>query len=245
VTIRQTAARRAAFIAPLLLAVASWAALWLPAPAWAATETRTVPEFQAITLQAGLELTVRQGPQQPLTLTAEDRVLALLEAVVETSSSGPTLVLRYKRGSSVYTPYKVRATVVVPRLSAINVAGSGDVRLEAFNTPALKLSIAGSGDIVAQGLTAEELQVSVAGSGDVRGSGSARRLLVSVAGSGDVGLAGLRADDVVVSIAGSGDVAVQAQSTLDVSIVGSGDVQYTGAATVKQTIRGSGSIKQR
>lgn len=244
-TTRPSAARRAAFITPLLLAVTSWVALWLPASAQAATETRNLPEFQAITLSAGLDVMVRQGAQQSLTLTAEPSVLELLETVVEAGGSGPTLVLRYKRGSNVYTPYKVRATVVMPRLSSVKVAGSGDVKLEAFNTPTLKLSIAGAGDILAQGLTAEDLQVSVAGSGDVRGSGSTRRLKVSVAGSGDVRLSDLRAEDVVVSIAGSGDVAVQAQTTLEVSIVGSGDVQYTGAAKVKQTVRGSGSVKQR
>lgn len=242
---RPATLRRVAFITPLLLAVAGWASLWLPAPALAATETRGVPEFQAITVAADVEVTVQQGSQQSLTLTAEDSVLALLEAVVETGTGAPTLVLRYKRGANVYTPYKVRATVVVPRLSAVKVASSADVRLEAFNTPSLKLSVVGSGDIRAHGLTAEELQVSVAGSGDVHGSGSVRRLKVSVAGSGDVRLAELRADDVVVGIAGSGDVVVQAQATLDVSIVGSGDVQYSGAAKVKQSVRGSGTIRQR
>ncbi len=242
---RPATLRRAAFITPLLLAVAGWASLLLPAPALAATETRGVPEFQAITVAADVEVTVQQGGQQSLTLTAEDSVLALLETVVETGSGAPTLVLRYRRGANVYTPYKVRATVVVPRLSAVKVASSADLRLEAFNTPSLKLSVAGSGDIRAQGLTAEELQVSVAGSGDVHGSGSVKRLKVSVAGNGDVRLAELRADDVVVGIAGSGDVVVQAQTTLDVSIVGSGDVQYSGAAKVKQSVRGSGSIRQR
>ena len=242
---RPATLRRVAFITPLLLAVAGWASLWLSAPALAATETRGVPEFQAITVAADVEVTVQQGSQQSLTLTAEDNVLALLEAVVETGTGAPTLVLRYKRGAKVYTPYKVRATVVVPCLSAVKVASSADVRLEAFNTPSLKLSILGSGDIRAHGLTAEELQVSVAGSGDVHGSGSVRRLKVSVAGSGDVRLAELRADDVVVGIAGSGDVVVQAQATLDVSIVGSGDVQYIGAAKVKQSVRGSGTIRQR
>lgn len=242
---RPATLRRVAFITPLLLAVAGWASLGLSAPALAATETRGVPEFQAITVAADVEVTVQQGSQQSLTLTAEDSVLALLEAVVEAGTGAPTLVLRYKRGANVYTPYKVRATVVVPRLSAVKVASSADVRLETFNTPSLKLSVVGSGDIRAQGLTAEELQVSVAGSGDVHGSGSVRRLKVSVAGSGDVRLAELRADDVVVGIAGSGDVVVQAQATLDVSIVGSGDVQYSGAAKVKQSVRGSGTIRQR
>lgn len=246
---RPATLRRVAFITPLLLAVAGWASLGLSAPALAATETRGVPEFQAITVAADVEVTVQQGSQQSLTLTAEDSVLALLEAVVEAGTDAPTLVLRYKRGANVYTPYKVRATVVVPRLSAVKVASSADVRLEAFNTPSLKLSVVGSGDIRAHGLTAEELQVSVAGSvagsGGVHGSGSVRRLKVSVAGSGDVRLAELRADDVVVGIAGSGDVVVQAQATLDVSIVGSGDAQYSGAANVKQSVRGSGTIRQR
>ncbi len=237
--------RYAALVTPLLMAVAGWLTLLLPLPAQAATETRSVPDFQAITLSAGVELTVRQGPQQALTLTADDAVLPLLESVVENGSQGPTLVLRYLRGSPIYTAQKVRATVVMPKLSAVRVDGSGDVKIEAFNTPALKLSVAGSGDIVMQGLTAEDLQVGIAGSGDVRGSGATRRLKVSVAGSGDVRLMDLRAEAVAVHIAGSGDVAVQAQGTLDISIVGSGDVQYTGAARLKQTVTGSGSIRPR
>ncbi len=244
-TDRPAATRLAAFIAPWLMAVAGFALAVAPVPGLAASETRSLPDFQAITVQAGIDVTVRQGDVAQVVLTAEDSVLQALETVVEAGSQGPTLVLRYKRGTRVYSTSKVRAALVMPRLSAVSVMGSGDVRIEPFNTPSLKLSVAGSGDVVLTGLTSEDVQVGIAGSGDVRGSGNTRRLQVSVSGSGDVRLADLRANDVVVKVAGSGDVAVQAQATLDVSIVGSGDVQYTGAATLKKSVIGSGSVVRR
>ena len=256
--------RHTVFITPLLLALAS-AAVLAPLPAQAApavaagkaaTEQRTVPEFQALALQAPVDVVVRQGTPQSVTLTGDEQLLARLETVVEGSAGAgksggvPTLVLRWKRENGLSmnsylgrTP--LRATVVLPQLSALAVAGSGDLTLQPFKTPRLMVSVAGSGDIVLDTLSSDELQVSLAGSGDVRGSGKATRLQVQVAGSGDVQLADLRADNVTVNLAGSGDVAVQAQSSLTASIVGSGDITYTGAAKVTRAITGSGTVRQR
>ena len=130
----QSIVRHAAFVTPLLLAVAGWAAVLAPAPALAATETRSVAEFQALSLHAGLDVTVRQGAQQSLTLSTEDTVLALLESVV------------------------------VPRLSVVNVVGRGDVLLQAQAT--LDVSIVGSGDVQYSG--AAKLKKSVMGSGSIQ-----------------------------------------------------------------------------
>jgi carbon monoxide dehydrogenase subunit G len=211
----------------------------------AATETRSVAEFQAISLAGSIDLQVRQGAQQTLQVQADDNLIALLETLVEPTSHGPTLVVRWKPGQSLRTRAKVLVSVVLPRLTALSASGSGDMRIEPFNTPSLQVAISGSGDAQLVGLTTAELGVRIVGSGDVRGSGTAGRLKVSIAGSGDVRLADLRADDVTVSIAGSGDAAVNAQKSLDVKIAGSGDVTYTGNATLQRSVAGSGSVSKR
>lgn len=258
--------RHAICIAPLLFA--GWLAIGLaavlaPRPAQAATEVRTVPPFQALLLQAPVDVVVRQGTPQSVTLSGDDKELALMEAVVETLVDGragagqsggvPTLVLRLKRTSgsainmhtSIFGRTPLRATVVLPQLSALALAGSGDLTLERFSAPRLTVRLAGSGDIVLDNLTSDELQVSLSGSGDVRGSGTATNLKVQLAGSGDVQLVDLRADTVTVNLTGSGDVAVQAQRSLKASLVGSGDITYTGAATVTRAVSGSGTVQQR
>jgi carbon monoxide dehydrogenase subunit G len=210
-----------------------------------ASESRSLAEFQAISLHGSMDLVVRQGSTQSVQVEADDNLLPLLESVVEAGSQGATLQLRWKKGQSLSSRSKVLVTVVVSKLSALSAAGSGDVKVEAFNTPMLRLSISGSGDAKLLGLTADELGISISGSGDVAGNGSATRLKVSIAGSGDVRLSEMKADDVTVAIAGSGDAAVNANKTLEVKIAGSGDVSYTGNAAVKSSVAGSGGVTKR
>jgi carbon monoxide dehydrogenase subunit G len=247
--------RRAAVITPLLLSVAGLLAV-LPTHSEAAaapqvSEMRTVPEFQAIALSGAMDLVVRQGAAQAVEVKTEDKFLPQLETVVEGSGASATLKLRWKQGegkswSSGRSTYpKVLVTVVVPKLTAIATAGSGDIRVEAFTTPALQVSLSGAGNAKLESLTTDELGVRISGSGDLSAQGTAARVKVSIAGSGDVRLSDLRADEVSVSIAGSGDAAVNAQKTLSISVAGSGNVTYTGNAAVKSSVAGSGSVTKK
>ena len=211
----------------------------------ASTETRSLADFQAVALNGSMNLVVRQGAAQNVQVSADDNLLPLLETVVESTAQGATLVVRWKKGQSLSTRMNVMVTVVLPKLSALSVSGSGDIRVEPFNTPALKLLLSGSGDARFERLNTADFGIRISGSGDVAANGSATKLSISIAGSGDVQLADLKADDVTVSIAGSGDAAVNANKTLEVGIAGSGDVTYSGNAAVKSKVAGSGSVSKR
>ncbi|HZF79584.1 MAG TPA: head GIN domain-containing protein [Rubrivivax sp.] len=248
----RSAVRSFALVAPLLTCLA-FAQMLLPTSAAAATvqgsgtptsENRNLAEFQAVTLNGSIDLVVRQGAQS-VQVQADDNLLPLLETIVEPGGSGPALVVRWKKGHSVRTRSKVLVTVSSPRLSALASSGSGDIRLETFNTPALKFAMSGSGDVHIDKLSTEDLDIGIAGSSDVVGSGRARRLKVSIAGSGDVRLGELQAEEVNIRIAGSGDAAVHADKALAVSIMGSGDVRYSGNPSLKTSVAGSGSIHRR
>jgi len=236
-----------------LLAPAMWCLALLPMLGQAATtgsgraasETRSLPAFEAIALAGSIDLRVRQGATQAVEVSADDNLLPLLETMIESTSKGATLSVRWKRGESISTRARVTVDVVVPQLRSLAAAGAGDIRVEGFDTPALQISLAGSGDVRLLRLSTEELAVGISGSGSVEGSGRTTRLKVSIAGSGDVELADLRADEVSITIAGSGDAEVQAQKTLDVTISGSGDVGYRGDAVVKQSVQGSGSVTRK
>lgn len=210
-----------------------------------ASESRDLAEFQAIVLSGSMDLVVRQGTGQSVQVAADDNLLPLLETVVETTSHGATLQVRWKKGSSMTTRSKVLVSVLVPRLTALVANGSGDLRVEQFSTPVFNLSLTGSGDAKLTGLSAGELGISISGSGDVGGTGTVAKITISIAGSGDVHLTEMAADDVSVSIAGSGDATVNASKTLSVSIAGSGDVTYTGNAALKSRVAGSGSVTKR
>jgi hypothetical protein len=241
----------------LLAAALALASLGLgSAPAWAAervagsgnsaTEIRDgLGEFEAIALRGSIDLVVRQGSPSAVSVTADDNLLALVETTVQGGSGGPRLVVRWKPGTSIHTRSKVTVQVTTPRLGALASAGSGDIRVEALDTPRLELSLSGSGDAALARLKTEELRISISGSGDVKAEGQASRLRISIAGSGDVDATRLPTDEASVSIAGSGDVAVTAVKKLSVSIAGSGDVIYTGEPEVTRSVAGSGTVKRR
>ncbi|MEN9627189.1 MAG: hypothetical protein RJA10_415 [Pseudomonadota bacterium] len=211
-----------------------------------ASESRPVSDFDAIAVSDAIDLMVRQADKESLTLTADDNVLPLVEAVVESGQRGRTLVIRLRQGETVSTRRAIKATVDVVRLTALASAGSGNTTVGSLKTPSLRLSMAGSGEMRLDGLTADALEVRVAGSGAVAGSGTAAQVKLTIAGSGDADLAALAADHVTVSIAGSGDAKVTANQSLSAKVAGSGDVVYGGAVkAVRTSVAGSGSITRR
>jgi carbon monoxide dehydrogenase subunit G len=238
--------RRHMLVGTAGLLVSGWAAARTVGSGHLQSETRSVADFDAIAVADSIDLVVRQGKQEGLTLDADDNLLPLIETVVENRGQGHTLVIRLRRGESITTRQPMRATVDVVQLQRLSLSGSGDAQVAPLKTPALRLSIAGSGDARLESLTAETLEVRVAGSGDVQASGTAGQVKLSIAGSGDVNLASLQADDVTISIAGSGDAQVTANKSLGVSIAGSGDVRWGGQATaLRSSIAGSGAVNKR
>jgi len=183
-----------------------------------ASELRSLPAFQRISVAGRAELFVRTGPEHRVQVSFDDNLLEFVETGVEHGQlaielAGPA---RYK------TREPLRVDVVLPRLEGLAAAGSTRVEAEEID--------------------AERLEVSLAGSGRMRLAGRARDLSVSIAGSGDLDLRDLAASQAEVSITGSGDVRLQASDRLEVSIAGSGRVAYLGAPEVSSSIAGSGEV---
>jgi hypothetical protein len=206
-----------------------------------------VSGFDAVRSEGSINVVVRQGAKEGVTVTADDNLLPLIETrVVAEGHGGHALVIDTRRGTSFSTHNNVTVTVDAVQLHAVSLSGSGDLRIESFKTPALAVDMSGSGDAHLGQIDTQDLAVSVSGSGDVDGAGHAARLKIDIAGSGDVKLPLLQADDVKVGIAGSGDADVVANHEIDISIAGSGDVVYHGSGTlVSSSVVGSGDVRHR
>ena len=241
--------------AVLLVLVCALMALALPMPVQAsttgsgraATEARPVAAFDRVAVAGAIDVVIRQAPSPAVTVTADDNLLPLIETVVEPGTGGATLRIAVRRGERIRTRAPIRVVVETPELKAVVGAGSGSLRIEDLETPALELALSGSGDAELVGLRAGSLGARMAGSGDVSARGSAAGALdLAIAGSGDASLDALPADDVKISIAGSGDARVTANRSLQVRIAGSGDVSWAGQATdVRSAVAGSGSVRRR
>lgn len=224
------------------LFVTAFAGIGMASEAQAAVETRSTATFQSIVSSGAFDIQVRQGEQISVELEGDEGVLALIETIVDAEDGG-TLRVQPKRGARMPSFKNPVVRITLPQLQAVALRGAGDLKLESFNAPQLRLSISGSGNAVFKSLTSEKLVLSISGSGDIRGDGRAQQLKLSIAGSGDAKLRALSGDQVDVSIAGSGSAEVAAEKTLNVRIAGSGDVRYLGTPAIKTSVAGSGSVK--
>jgi hypothetical protein len=183
------------------------------------TEQRTVNKFDRISLRGSGDLSVTIGEAASVSVSGDDNVVSIIKTEV---SDGQLVIEPAKSYSS---KSRLKVEVVVPSLTALSIAGSGDAVVTGLNE-------------------SETVDLSITGSGDLKANGSVGELKARVAGSGALELRELKARTASVSVSGSGDVRVFASETLSVSVAGSGDVRYYGEPkNVQRSISGSGSVK--
>ena len=158
-----------------------------PVPARAAdpaSEARSVTDFVAVQT-LGPTVQMRQGASVAVQVSAEPRLLPMLETVVEDTRLGRTLVVRWKRGArhwvatgSVARRRASGPASLRPQVGALLVSGAGDIQADGLAGPALSARVEGSGDIRLAGVAVDQLTLAIAGSGDISATGRA----VQVAG---------------------------------------------------------------
>ena len=185
-----------------------------------ATQQRTVPPFTAIRLESPASVVVDRTGTQSLSVSADDNLVDFFTADVRDG----TLYLGVAPGKS-FQAKSVIYRITVADLRAIEVRGSGDVKADHLDGPALAVSIAGSGDVRLAGRTDD--------------------FTLSISGSGDVDAANLQAKRAKAVIRGSGDATVNASEALDVQISGSGDLRYIGSPKLTKQVNGSGEVRQK
>ena len=186
----------------------------------AATQMRDVAPFESVELAESNNVVIRAGEKQAVLVRADDN---LVDSVTTEVHNGK-LVIGNKAGNFT-TKTPMRVVVTVPSLTA--------------------LTLAGSGNIVVRGINTHDLAVTLSGSGKLTGSGTTTKLNASISssGSGSVLFERLVADDVHAVLSGSGSIVVTATKSLDAAVPGLGSIVYAGnPPSVTKSVTGMGSI---
>ena len=226
----------------LLPRAALVAASLLLLPAQAETVSRKVQGFTKVHLQLPMDVTIRPGKEFSLVLELRDSDMA---DKISTEVRGDTLYLSSNE-HSLHLRGKNTATITMPDVRGISIAGSGNVDLAGFAQGVdLALEIAGSGDITYSGKSSA-LAVAIAGSGNVKLTGSTGSLSVNIEGSGDLKAGDFSAKNASVAVSGSGDADLRVSGgAVQFTVNGSGDIRWSGDASVVSAVtHGSGSIKK-
>ena len=206
------------------------------------TEEREIAGVSAVLLSTDGRLVVEQGEQTSLTVTAGQRVLPHLTS--EVHDGVLTLDVDEPLGPSWHDGIEYR--LVVPRLDAVSLDGSGDVEGDGLATgDALAVTVKGSGKVQLGAVDVDDLTVVLAGSGDVELTGRAERADITLPGSGSYLGNELATSTAAVTLDGSGNVDLDVSEELTVVLSGSGVVSHTGGAEVTSDVDGSGKVVAR
>ncbi|TGX54700.1 DUF2807 domain-containing protein [Sphingomonas gei] len=200
-----------------------------------ATRSFAASGFTKVDLRGPDDVDVKTGTNFAVTAEGDSKVLDQLDIRVV---DGALRVAR-KDGNWVGNDRGARVHVVMPKLGAATLGGSGDLTIDRAEGD-FHAAAAGSGNLTIADLRAGSADLSLAGSGDLTVAGSASKLSVSVAGSGDIDAKRLTAASADISIAGSGNVFGTVKGPASVSILGSGDAELGGGAKCSVNALGSG-----
>ena len=198
--------------------------------------------FDRVMLAGSQNVVIRVGAAPSVRAEGDAEALERLDIGVE---RGQLRIGSRRTGSMSWAGGRgsgVTVHVTVPALTAAEVAGSGDMRIDRIEAERFNASIAGSGNMEIGAVAVEQGDFSVAGSGNMRAAGRAAQAEISIAGSGDLDLGALETRTAAVRVMGSGDATVRATETANITTMGSGDVTVTGGARCSTRTGGSGSV---
>jgi hypothetical protein len=207
------------------------------------SEARPVAAIDEVELAGVGALTITQGPQESLTVEAEDNLLPEIRSEVR----GRRLVLGPAGGKTVsLRPTRpIRYTVTVRDLTALKLSGAGKVEVAGLTTARLDVRLSGAGTISLNGLAADQLTVALAGFGDATASGTVGRQEVTLSSAGSYRAERLASREARVTASGAGDATVRVSDVLSVKVSGPSTVEYIGDPAVDQQTTGTGHVKQR
>jgi len=197
-------------------------------------ETRSVADFNSISVSAGIDLYIKQGNKESVTVKASENVIDRLMTEVENGQ----LRIYLKKGK--YRNAKMDVFVVVDELEALHASGGSDVYGQTpFRADDFELHASGGSDIEMD-LEAERLECHLSGGSDTDLEGSVNHLHIQASGGSDFEGFKLATKHCVINASGSSDSNVNASESLEVNASGSSDVNYKGNPS-KTNIQSSGS----
>lgn len=228
--------------ASLLLAVVALSSFISRRPL-AEREARAVSAFTEISLGGSARVVVKQGSPQSVVVEGNKEDLAAFETDVQNGRL--RLNFRDQQGRQFRNQNHGPVTVYVtaPTLTALRVSGSG--KLEAsgpLQAETIALNVSGSGNLRVPQLQAKQVETNVSGSGDVTVGGTASSHDIRISGSGEVQARDLKTETSRARINGSGDAHVYASRTAEGALTGSGSLYVAGGAQLSSSSHGSGKV---
>ncbi len=204
------------------------------------SEDRNVSGFDRVSVSSGMNLYLKQGSSESLTIEAEDSIIPRIQTVVKNGE----LKIRYKYsvlGSiNLYSPTNIYLTV--KDLRELDVSSGVTVESEEINSDSLKvdLSSGADGKMI---ITANKLVVDLSSGSRLEISGQADEQNIDLGSGGEYDARDLISKSVVIDASSGSNAVVNASENLEVDISSGATVEYSGSPKVISDISSGGVLR--
>lgn len=204
----------------------------------------TVKNIKEVHVMSGIDLVIRQGNQESLTLEGNPSALKEIEVLQKNGQ----LKIRFKSNQgwkNVFKNREIKAYLNIKSIQSIHTSGGSDVEsVGTIIASNLSLSASGGSDMNIS-LRANNLNASASGGSDMLLAGSAANLVASASGGSDIKMEKLASNYANLTATGGSDIYASVSKGLTASASGGSDISYIGNPDIKKSSSGSGSVRKK
>jgi hypothetical protein len=188
------------------------------------TRERDVSYFSGITVSSGIDVLLKQGNKETITVEAEENLQQYIKTEVRDNNLRvyiePNINIRFNGTKKVY--------VTMKDINSIRTSSAGDVTgLTPINTNSLKLSTSSAGDIKLEA-NASVVDIDISSAGNITLSGKADVLNAALSSAGDLEAYEMKVKEADVTVSSAGGARINVSESLTARSSSAGDIYYTG-----------------
>ncbi len=227
------------------------------------SESRTVTDFNQVSICCGMQLTLKQGSPAALTVTADDNILPNIESVISNSA----LTVRFKQSTGVFgyrTTKAIQVNVTMPTVQGVALSGGSAAEADNIETRTLQLTLSGGSHATINTLNADTLALDISGgcgttiaklngkTVSIQSSGGSQTKIsagvvtgqtIVTNGGGGYEAGGLQSETVNLTMSGGGTATIWATEALNVQLNGGSTARYYGTPKLTQNLSGGSQLK--
>ncbi|NOU59441.1 head GIN domain-containing protein [Marinifilum caeruleilacunae] len=203
------------------------------------TQDREVGSFSAIASSSGIDVYLRQGDKESVTVEADENLLD----IIVTRVKGDKLII--KTEDPIRRAKKLDVYVTFVNVNEITVSSGSDLESSSmlkFET--LDISVSSGADAKLE-LQADDVTCSVSSGADANLSGTTNSFYGKASSGSDLRATDLKAKHCKAKASSGGDVSVYATESIEASASSGGDVNYYGDPTKVNVSSSSGGDVSR
>jgi len=205
------------------------------------SETRTVKDFNSISVGGDFEVEVKIGPVTSVIVEADDNIMEY----ISTKTSGSTLKINTEDLHN-YSDVHMKVFITTPSLQNIKASASAKVIVEDVLTNSGRLTFkASSAASIQANIDAPEADVDASSGASVNISGKTRQYTAEASSGAEIRSANLLSENTTVKASSGASANVHASVSLNASASSGASVTYKGGATVNRSESSGGTVTKR